>query len=86
MITWFILRLIRGVEDALADREATTVPTWDPTTARALGKLVRLSVVITAALVAMQSVGLDVSGALAFGGIGGLAVGMAAKDLLANFF
>ena len=86
VITWFVLRLIRGVEDALVDREATTVPTWDPTTARALGKLVRLAVVITAALVAMQSLGLDVSGALAFGGIGGLAVGMAAKDLLANFF
>jgi MscS family membrane protein len=31
-------------------------------------------------------VGLSISGLLAFGGIGGIAVGFAAKDLLANFF
>lgn len=84
--TWFLLRLIRGLEDAFVDQDKTEVPSWDPTTGRALGKLLRLSVIITAALVIMQSLGMNVSGALAFGGIGGLAVGMAAKDLLANFF
>lgn len=41
---------------------------------------------ITTALVIMQTLGYSVSGVLAFGGIGGLAVGFAAKDLLANFF
>jgi MscS family membrane protein len=35
---------------------------------------------------ALQSVGVTISGLLAFGGIGGIAVGFAAKDLLANFF
>ena len=84
--TWFVIRLIKNVETLLVDRDVTTVPTWDPTTAKAIGKLIRLSVIITATLVGMQSLGLNVSGALAFGGIGGLAVGMAAKDLLANFF
>jgi MscS family membrane protein len=37
-------------------------------------------------LVVLQSLGYSVSGVLAFGGIGGIAVGFAAKDLLANFF
>ena len=46
----------------------------------------RLSVLITAVLVGLQSLGFSVSGVLAFGGIGGIAVGFAAKDLLANFF
>lgn len=86
VVTWFLVRLVRGVEEALVDERDTSIPTWDPTTARAAGKLVRLSILIVAALVGMQSLGLDVSGALAFGGIGGLAVGLAAKDLLANFF
>ena len=86
LATWFLLRAIRGLEDALVDQDQTRVPSWDPTTGRALGKLLRLSVIITSTLVIMQSLGLNVSGALAFGGIGGLAVGMAAKDLLANFF
>ena len=35
---------------------------------------------------AMQTLGLSISGVLTFGGIGGIAVGFAAKDLLANFF
>jgi MscS family membrane protein len=34
----------------------------------------------------MQVMGFSVSGVLAFGGLGGIAVGFAAKDLLANFF
>ena len=42
--------------------------------------------IITAALVGMQTLGYSISGVLAFGGIGGIAVGFAARDLLANFF
>ena len=34
----------------------------------------------------MQTLGFSVSGVMAFGGIGGIAIGFAAKDLLANFF
>jgi MscS family membrane protein len=43
-------------------------------------------VIITSVLVVLQTMGYSVSGVLAFGGIGGIAVGFAAKDLLANFF
>ncbi len=58
----------------------------DITTANALGKLLRVSVFITAALSVLQTLGVSISGVLAFGGIGGIAVGFAARDLLANFF
>jgi MscS family membrane protein len=51
-----------------------------------VAKLLRASVIITALLIAMQLFGYSISGLLAFGGIGGIAVGFAAKDLLANFF
>ncbi len=34
----------------------------------------------------LQTLGYSISGVLAFGGIGGIAIGFAAKDLLANFF
>ncbi|MFL3646127.1 MAG: mechanosensitive ion channel family protein, partial [Cellvibrionales bacterium] len=53
---------------------------------RAVARLLRSAVIITAVLSAMQILGISISGLLAFGGIGGLAVGFAAKDLLANFF
>ena len=58
----------------------------DETSVRAIAKLLRISVIITASLVGLESIGISISGVLAFGGIGGLAVGFAAKDLLANFF
>ena len=52
----------------------------------AMGKLVKASVIITAILALMQHFGFSISGVLAFGGVGGIAIGFAAKDLLSNFF
>ncbi|MCF8720120.1 mechanosensitive ion channel family protein [Nitrospina gracilis] len=82
-ITWFIVRLIKNGEEVFLKKEGTTL---DRTTADAIAKLLKLSVVITAFLVVLQTLGFSISGVLAFGGIGGIAVGFAARDLLANFF
>lgn len=85
LLAWFLIRLILEVEKRLVDPAYRAKPV-DQTTVSAIGKLLRISVIITAALVILQSLGYSVSGVLAFGGIGGIAVGFAAKDLLANFF
>lgn len=85
LATWFALRFARAVEHNLADPQLMGKP-MDATTVRAMGKLTRASIIVTAAIVVMQHFGYSVSGVLAFGGIGGLAIGFAAKDLLANFF
>ena len=85
LLAWFLLRLMQQIERRLVDPRYRDKPA-DQTTVSAIGKLLRASVVITAVLVILQSLGYSVSGVLAFGGIGGLAVGFAAKDLLANFF
>ncbi|RDE24134.1 mechanosensitive ion channel family protein [Motiliproteus coralliicola] len=85
LLAWFMLRLVRGFEEGLIDPERSKKP-MDQTTAHAVSKLLRASVIITAVLVVLQSLGYSISGVLAFGGIGGIAVGFAAKDLLANFF
>ena len=85
ILAWFLVRLIKQGEDGIiAQREAVGEP-YDRTTLDAIAKLLRVSVAIAATLVALQTLGFSVSGVLAFGGIGGLAVGFAAKDLLANF-
>ena len=81
-LTWFVLGIIRGAEQEFSE-QADAV---DKTTAQAIGKLVRLAVIITAVLVILQTLGYSISGVLAMGGVGGIAVGFAAKDLLANFF
>lgn len=86
LMGWFLLRLISRAEaNLLRNREEAGLP-LDRTTVDALGKLLRLSVIITAVLVILQTLGFSIGGVLAFGGIGGIAVGLAAKDLLANFF
>jgi len=83
LIAWFLIRFISEVEATyLKDNSKPR----DTTTIHAISKLLRLSVLITTALVILQSMGYSISGVLAFGGIGGVAVGFAAKDLLANFF
>ena len=58
----------------------------DETTIHALAKLGYMVVGIAGALTLLQSLGLSISGLMAFGGMGGIAVGFAAQDLLANFF
>jgi len=85
LVTWFLIRFVRRAEMALVDPVHMRNP-MDPTTVAAIGKLLRLSLLIVTVLVVMQAFGYSVSGLLAFGGIGGIAVGFAAKDLLANFF
>ncbi len=88
VLTWFLVSVIRQIETRLlsgeytADRERPV----DQTSVMAIGKLLRTAVIITAVLVVLQTLGYSISGVLAFGGIGGIAVGFAAKDLLANFF
>jgi MscS family membrane protein len=80
IIAYFLVRFIREIEKAMIHKGS------DLTTVTAVGKLLRISVIITAVLSVLQTLGISISGILAFGGFGGIAVGFAAKDLLANFF
>ncbi|MDO9387170.1 MAG: mechanosensitive ion channel family protein [Thiobacillus sp.] len=85
-LAWFLLKLIRHATHTIMSRSAAMGDALDYTTLDALSKLGRFSVVIISALVILQTLGFSISGVLAFGGIGGIAVGFAAKDMLANFF
>jgi MscS family membrane protein len=82
---WFLIKLIKTLEANLSKVDDSP-KIIDATTASAIGKLLRAAIIITTVLIVMQSLGYSVSGVLAFGGIGGLAIGFAAKDFLANFF
>lgn len=85
-IAWFLFRLIREVANNLLTLRAQTSATVDRTTVDVLGKIARITVIVIAALMVMQTLGFSISGVMAFGGVGGIAVGFAAKDLLANLF
>jgi len=85
-LAWAIVRFIKIFEVQFVSNRERLGHKVDHTTADAIAQLLRVSVIITAVLVALQSMGFNISAILAFGGIGGIAVGFAAKDLLANFF
>ena len=86
VLAWFLVRFIKRAEANIISKKQAAGADYDQTTLDAVAKLLRVSVIITAALVGMQTLGYSISGVLAFGGIGGIAVGFAARDLLANFF
>ncbi len=81
LIGWSFFRLLDKAERTYVEDEDK-----DTTTVMALAKLGKLSVIVIIALSTIQTLGVSISGVLAFGGMGGLVVGMAAKDLLSNLF
>ena len=81
-----LMVFITGIQQASIQMAKEKSTGTDVTAIRAIGKLLRTAVIITTALIVMQTLGFSVSGVLAFGGMGGIAIGFAAKDLLANFF
>jgi MscS family membrane protein len=86
LIAWFLHRLISGAEKEFLVERYGDRASSDKATVRAVAQLLRISLWVAAGLGVLQSIGVSISGLLAFGGIGGIAVGFAAKDLLANFF
>lgn len=84
LMVWTVIRFIQGAEQLLVSSRVSEP--MDYTTVSAMGKLARATVFIVAGLVIIQNLGYSISGVLAFGGVGGIAVGFAAKDMLANFF
>ncbi len=80
LVAWAVWRLINRVEERQVERG------FDPTTVQLIGKLAKVTVSVLIIMPIFQIMGITISGILAFGGVGGLIVGMAAKDLLANFF
>ena len=85
ILIWFALRFVRAVEKTMLTQGYRTRPV-DQTTVQAVAKLLRATILITGILLLLDAFGFSISGVLAFGGIGGIAVGFAARDLLANFF
>ena len=85
-ITWFLIRLTRRLQRNMVTRNRSAGKQVDAATVDAVGKLLRASILIIATLMVLQTLGFSISGILAFGGIGGIAIGFAARDTLANFF
>lgn len=86
LIVWFVFRLIKQLEWGYLNPKGDVQRKADATTVAAIAQILRAAVFITAVLVAMQTFGFNISGLLTLGGVGGIVIGFAAKDMLANFF
>jgi MscS family membrane protein len=85
-VAWFFWKFIQLVTSSTIDRGTRAGQEFDLTTVYALSKLGRLVILVVTAITVAHTLGFNVGALLALGGVGGLAVGLAAKDLLANFF
>jgi MscS family membrane protein len=85
-VAWFVWKFIALLTDRTIERGRDSGQDFDLTTIHAISKLGRLLVVVVGAVMAANTLGFNVGALLALGGVGGIAVGLAARDLLANFF
>lgn len=83
---WFAMSVTAYLEQALfSSLAAEAAAKEDKMTVRALAQLARVILIIVFVLLSMQTLGVSISALLALGGVGGIAIGFAAQDTLANF-
>lgn len=87
LVAWGGIRLFRRLEQRLVfpPVKCRAKPV-DPTSASALTKIVGAVLIVTLILIGLQILGVSMSSILAMGGFGGLVIGFAARDVIANFF
>ena len=86
-IVWFIFKLVSIVDFHFKKWAASTDSTIDEIVAPLVGKTLRVFIVIIGGILILQNLtGVKIGPLLASLGIGGIAVALAAKDSIANFF
>jgi MscS family membrane protein len=86
-IIWFIFKLVSIVDFHLKKWAGSTENTIDDVLAPIVGKTLRVFIVIIGGILIIQNLtGVKIAPLLASLGIGGIAIALAAKDSIANFF
>lgn len=86
---WFCFQCVGRFRNLLQDRKALPnrlLKRMDTATLHSIINLIRAAIIIVFLLTLLSLTGVSIAGILAFGGIGGIIVGFAIKDTLANFF
>lgn len=85
--TWILLSWKAKYEKVLQKRvKKDPSKTQDEVVIIAVGKVVSIVIVIVASLIVLDTLDVQLTALLAVGGIGGVAIGFAGKDVVANFF
>ncbi len=82
---WVTFRLISRFEYNI-NYFSTNITNLDPMTRIAIGRFARIIAVAIFTLILLHNLDIDIRGLLALGSAGTIVIGIAARDLLANFF
>ncbi|HIF47540.1 mechanosensitive ion channel family protein [Candidatus Thioglobus sp.] len=82
IITWGVVRVISGVESYLVEADNSV----NNDSVRLFTRLIKILVIVAILLGIAQHLGFSISSLLTFGGVGGIVMGFAAKDMLSNIF
>jgi len=82
IITWGVIRVISGVEAYLLEADNSV----NNDSVRLFTRLIKILVMVAILLGIAQHLGFSISSLLTFGGVGGIVMGFAAKDMLSNIF
>lgn len=85
LLVWFFWRYITQIEFRLM-LHAENRPSVDKTTVSIVGRFMRIGLVVVGILFLLEALGIPLTGLLAFGGGGAIVMGIAAQQLLANWF
>lgn len=85
-LVWAIYRLVDVLAERMAEKAAATETKLDDQLVPLLRKSLKVFVVVSGVLFVLQNLDVNVASLLAGLGIGGLAIALAAKDTIANFF
>ncbi len=89
IITWLLFRVLQQVERYLIHfvyQGEQKDLRQHKTTIIAVARLLKILLVIVASLIGMQALNINITGIVAIGGAGTIVIGIAAQQLLANFF
>ncbi len=84
VVAWVLIRFLDMAASVIEARAAK----WnlDSSDVLVISKVIKIIIIVVSILIGIQQFGYSISGILAFGSVGGIALSFAAKDLLANFF
>lgn len=86
LVAWFFIRFANKFDENFSTNGESDESKLDKGTVHALSRLFKIAVIITSALLIMEILKINIGPILALGGAGTVILGIAAQDLLANFF
>ena len=86
LIGWFLFSLTRNYSDQARERARTEGKYLDEDLYLTVTRTLQIAIVVLVGMGLLQTFGVSIMGILTFSGVGGLVVGLAAKDMLGNFF